>query len=85
MGPHRGDGAGCWVTQAFSGAPWPHFPHTHQAAPSPTPVAQSWLVDCFLGVYWEGMTPQTLNKEKGAPNILLVSASPVFPSFANVL
>ena len=59
-------------------------PQTHQAAHSPTRVAQSWLVDCFLGVYWEGVTPQTLNKEKGAPNILLASASPVFPSLANV-
>lgn len=37
------------------------------------------------GNLWGRNDPQTLNKEKGTPNILLVSASPVFPSFANVL
>ena len=45
------------MTQAFSRAPWPHFPQTQQAVHSPTLVAQSWLVDCFLGVCWKGVTP----------------------------
>lgn len=61
MGPHRGRRAGCWVTLAFSGAPWPHFPQTRRALPA-QPHSPSVTSQEFIG---RSGFPVSLNKGMG--------------------